>query len=307
MKTFVLNRTFITLIAMFCLLIGHAYGASISVDTLGRVGIGTSVPASELEVKGKIRSNYGDGNYDVWIQGGAAGGEERNLALLGMSETNGDRLHLNYNGEYQGGTRITGEVEIMSGNVGIGTTAPTSLLHLSTSTTGIAGGLVIENTAYGAKTQICSSIYGIPLTQFFVNDNQVLVLNRSGNAYLTGGLYQNSDSSLKENVNILDNSLEKVTQLRGVCYEWKDKEERGDKLHIGLIAQEVEKVFPEAVSVDNKGNKSIAYSNLVAPLIEAVKELKSENESQGNEITVLKNEIADLKSAIAAIQAAIKK
>ncbi len=72
--------------------------------------------------------------------------------------------------------------------------------------------------------------------------------------------------------------MEKVSKLSGVTYFWKDSA-RGFNRQIGVIAQDVEKVFPEAVATDEKGMKSVAYGNLVAPLIESVKELKKENDS----------------------------
>ena len=76
----------------------------------GKVGIGTgtATPSHLLDVRGEMRITRGGGStysYDVHIQGGAAAdGDDRNLALVGEDETHGDRLHVNYNGEYAGGT-----------------------------------------------------------------------------------------------------------------------------------------------------------------------------------------------------------
>lgn len=78
-----------------------------------------------------------------------------------------------------------------------------------------------------------------------------------------------SDSRMKDNVVTLQNSLDKVTQLSGYTFNWKDTG-RGD---IGLIAQEVEKVFPDLVHTGPDGMKSVEYGNLVAPIIEAIKQL----------------------------------
>jgi hypothetical protein len=83
-----------------------------------------------------------------------------------------------------------------------------------------------------------------------------------------------SDARWKEDVETIDDA--RVSRMRGVSYQWVDKS-RGEGSQLGVIAQEVEEVFPEVVSTDNQGYKSVAYSKLVAPLIEAVKELKSEN------------------------------
>ena len=82
-----------------------------------------------------------------------------------------------------------------------------------------------------------------------------------------------SDARLKKDVMTLDNALDLITKLRGVKFRWKE-ESSGDGIHLGVIAQEVEKIFPEIVSTDSEGYRSIAYEKLVAPLIEAVKSLK---------------------------------
>lgn len=76
-----------------------------------------------------------------------------------------------------------------------------------------------------------------------------------------------SDSRYKTNIETIQNSLDKVNALRGVSYVIDDNKE------IGLIAQEVENVVPEAVSGDNP--KTVAYGNLVGLLVEAVKELSN--------------------------------
>ncbi|MCC7575167.1 tail fiber domain-containing protein, partial [Candidatus Woesearchaeota archaeon] len=57
--------------------------------------------------------------------------------------------------------------------------------------------------------------------------------------------------------------------IEGIKFKWKQNNEES----IGLIAQDVEKVFPEIVNTPKNSHKSIQYGNLVAPLIEAVKEL----------------------------------
>ncbi len=84
-----------------------------------------------------------------------------------------------------------------------------------------------------------------------------------------------SDLRLKKDVATLDNALELVTKLRGVHFNWKEPINDDQKgVQTGVIAQEVEKVYPELVSTDNKGFKAVNYPALIAPIIEAVKELK---------------------------------
>jgi hypothetical protein len=88
----------------------------------------------------------------------------------------------------------------------------------------------------------------------------------------------NCDLRLKKDVEPIEKALERIARLRGVTFHWKDgKKDKGQQL--GVIAQEIEDVFPQVVYTDGKGYKSVDYSNLVAPLIEAVKELKAENET----------------------------
>ncbi|MFA5886354.1 MAG: tail fiber domain-containing protein [Patescibacteria group bacterium] len=102
--------------------------------------------------------------------------------------------------------------------------------------------------------------------------NPVYKLEVIGSIGASTGVYTNtfggySDRSLKKNITSLNNSLAKILKLRGVSFNWKSDNKDG----IGLIAQEVEKVYPELVATAPNGLKAIQYSNLVAPLIEAVK------------------------------------
>ena len=76
----------------------------------------------------------------------------------------------------------------------------------------------------------------------------------------------------------IENGLEKVLQLRGVEYDRIDI----DKHQIGVIAQEVEKVLPELVKDGEV--KSVNYANMVAVLIEAIKEQQAIIEKQGQQI-----------------------
>ena len=92
---------------------------------------------------------------------------------------------------------------------------------------------------------------------------------------MSGTLTESSDERLKENVATLTSSLAKVTQMRGVSFTRKDFTDKTQK-HIGLIAQELESIAPELVATGSDGFKSVAYSQLVAYLIEATKELKAE-------------------------------
>ena len=86
---------------------------------------------------------------------------------------------------------------------------------------------------------------------------------------------QSSDISLKENVSTLENPLAKVMQIRGTEYDWKEGNKNYSGHDIGVIAQDIEKVLPEAVSTKPDGTKGVHYNKLIPLLIEAVKDLSN--------------------------------
>ena len=105
-----------------------------------------------------------------------------------------------------------------------------------------------------------------------------------GNITSSGTITANSDAKLKKNVATVSNALDKVNLLRGVEFDYIANE----KHSIGVIAQEVEAVLPDLVEGDE--TKSVAYGNLTAVLIEAVKELTAEVNTLKAELNTLKGE-----------------
>ena len=101
--------------------------------------------------------------------------------------------------------------------------------------------------------------------------------------YLAGGALVTSDQRLKTSIQPLASALDKVMHLQGVSFRWKDTK-RDQSTQIGVIAQEIQKVYPELVKEDGYGYYTVQYEGLVAPLIEAVKELKAENDALRAEI-----------------------
>ena len=88
---------------------------------------------------------------------------------------------------------------------------------------------------------------------------------------------QSSDARLKTNIQTFPDALQVVNQLRGVTFNWK----KDGIPSAGVIAQEVEKVLPSAVTTDSKtGMKSVEYSQLMAPMIEAIKEQQNQIDAQ---------------------------
>ena len=104
-----------------------------------------------------------------------------------------------------------------------------------------------------------------------------------GDYYITGDLFVSgnitgfanfSDITLKENLEIINNPVDKVMNLNGYTFNYIGSDIRMP----GLVAQEVEEVLPEAVYETPQGKKALHYANMVGLLVEAVKELKAEVE-----------------------------
>ncbi len=91
--------------------------------------------------------------------------------------------------------------------------------------------------------------------------------------------FYSSDERLKDNITPIENSLEKVGQLKGYEFDWNDNQEVYEGHDVGVIAQEVEKVVPEIVETrEHDGYKAVKYEKLVPLLINAINELKAEIE-----------------------------
>jgi len=169
-----------------------------------------------------------------------------------------------------------GNIYYNTGNVGIGTATPIAKVYVAGGSITPVGNASQADYAFGADSIASgSSIYAY---------GPICAGNTHGDCTGTGGtvitassvtspaFYYSSDKSLKTNIQALPNALEKLQQLNGISFNWKSD----GKPSIGLIAQDVEKVYPEVVSTDSKGIKSVDYAKLVSVLIEAVKQQQKE-------------------------------
>jgi len=107
-------------------------------------------------------------------------------------------------------------------------------------------------------------------------------LTITGNGFKPGGgsWGTTSDQRLKQNVRPLDGALDKLAQLKPVMFEWKEPEQQGNLTgeQMGFLAQDVEAVFPEWVSVDPQGYKALTIRGFEALAVEAMKRLRAEND-----------------------------
>lgn len=113
---------------------------------------------------------------------------------------------------------------------------------------------------------------------WYANADRFFV-NATGYLWCYQGNFYGSDSSMKENITDIDNPLNKIQQLRGVRYKYKaitpdDIDSQGYRY--GFIAQEVERILPEVVKDMPNGTKAITYADIIAVLVEAIKEQQKE-------------------------------
>ena len=130
------------------------------------------------------------------------------------------------------------------------------------------------------------------------NRSDALTVLFDGTTTIAGDLSINSDARLKANIISLGSTLAKVLQIDGKSYTMKKDENKKQK--IGVLAQDIEKVFPELVSESN-GIKSVNYQGLIPVLINALKEQDAKMNEQQTEIDTYRDEVSELKEIVQAL------
>ncbi|MBI2591269.1 MAG: tail fiber domain-containing protein [Candidatus Brennerbacteria bacterium] len=290
----------------------------------GNVGIGTNAPASILH----IRNTTMDGNTGIRVerdsssrflslwQGSSGAVVESKGAAAGFG------LHFMTDSN----ERMT--ILASNGNVGIGTAGPTIKLAIGDTDTGLdwvsdgiltvktnavermrvnaSGNVGINNSgSAGAKLYVSAAagqngIFGeaidggVGATVAVYGDTNGVddygiycqSINNASGCAGNRAWTNTSDARLKTNIRTIDNAIAKVIKLRGVNFEWKANPGINQ---MGFIAQEVLPVVPEVVGLGMNDYYSMSAGQLTALLVEAVKELKAENDSLKQRIEKLES------------------
>ena len=129
--------------------------------------------------------------------------------------------------------------------------------------------------------------------------SDAFVVYFNGNATLAGELSVNSDARLKDNIQPLGSTLDKLHQIEGKTYTFLKDEEHTPK--IGVLAQEVQSVFPELVSEGVDGTLSVNYQGLVPVLINAINEQEAKMSEQDAKIAALEAQNEEIKEMLRAL------
>jgi Chaperone of endosialidase/Pectate lyase superfamily protein/Putative peptidoglycan binding domain len=204
----------------------------------------------------------------------------------------------------------TNTLSYRTGSVGIGTTSPARLLHISSST---AAGVRMTDTTNNVTGELRADDFQVFMGSISNHDVRVMTNGSSRLSVTTAGFvgigttspgYQlhvsratdgdvaafsdlngtctidptntalicSSDQRLKKNIETIPDALERLTDLRGVHFLW-NHETGTDDPHVGFIAQEVAEVFPEFVEQDTRGYFMVNTNAFTPVLVESVKAL----------------------------------
>ena len=264
--------------------------ARIFIDANGSVGIGTTSPRAPIDIANQAGSG---GNLRLGKTSATEGGQitiddGTGIGAWEIDSNGADGAEYLRFFRDKGETTGTAMVISPAGNVGIGSTAPGVALDVAG-----AGGtpMRLRNTGGGSFWQVGPDVSG----------NFIVYNNGGVGAYIANGATTwtaNSDRRLKNNIQRIPNSLEKLNQISGVTY-WYNSDESTAPRRVGVIAQDVQKVLPEAVS-EKDGFLGVRYPDLIPLVINAVKELYEMVNSDKAEIEKLKSENAALKAYLCA-------
>ena len=250
------------------------------IDASGRVGIGTDVTKGQLDASASLHvfgNSRIEGSLFLGTKYPEGVNDATDFAKIRMDISEGTNLVIESgNDESDNIIFKTRDTELMrisgNGNIGIGTTDPNAKLDISG---------MIQCDDLSANSISCTG-------KIQCDDLSANSISCTGSIN-AASFNATSDIRFKSNISPIEDSLEKILQIKGVTYTMnKDKNKQ-----VGFIAQDIEKIIPEVVYTDNSEEqyKSISYGNITALIVEAIKELKNENNKLNEELHILKQKM----------------
>ena len=297
------------------------------VNNNGRVGIGTTSPASLLDLNGTQDA--------LRVKG------PEPFMTLTDTNTNNVRVQLQNAGgrffitseSFLNGTNSGGFAMVdAQGRMGLGTFNPTSKVEIAAqdglAVTGFQPFITLRDTNAGGARALFSTANGDigfysngaiarQTPSVIIKDNDWVGMgvgtpgfrldlpNIGNNDGRARANRWDTYSSIrwKDNVQTLTGALDKVMQLRGVSFDWKA--EHGGSHDVGFVAEEVGRVFPELVSWEKDGQwaQGLAYDHITAVTVEAIKEQQGQIEGLRRANAELRDQVATLMRLVAAREA----
>jgi hypothetical protein len=307
--------------------VGNVNDNSWDKDNIGlfsfATGVGTKAIGTISFASGFDNSSLGHSSTSMGFRNTASGEHSTSMGYYNIARSNNSLVIGTYNDtsntnrlfEIGNGTAINARSNALTvlnnGNLGIGTSNPTRPLSFASATgkkisfyAGLTGdyGMSVESGQLRifsdgptSKVSFGTDDYTNGYTELGkFEKNGAFAMSVFGSIWANSTVYA-SDERFKQNISSIQSPLQKLMLLNGVEYEMrKEAFPKNNFLpgrQIGLLAQNVEQVFPEAVSENSDGYKGVDYARLVPLLIEAIKELSKQNTDQQGEINLLKTQL----------------
>ena len=235
---------------------------------------------------GNIRLNSGSNNVD--IDGGTTTIDDVSI--------NGQTIGVSSNADLNVESNGIGNLVLNSGTSGgaVNIAGHDGGINLTTSGTGSIGLTAVSgqdidlNTSGVGKTTMDDADVTGTLRVTSLANGTMMTINGDGT------VSSSSDKRLKENFLLLQNTLEKLDKLGGYNYNYKADETK--KKQIGVIAQELEKVFPELVGEDSRGFKMVNYQGLIPVLMQAIKEQQLTIQSLNEKVSSQEEKLTSIEA-----------
>lgn len=270
-----------------------------TVVAIGRNAVGINTTAGQGVVVGANSVINGIGSTGVGYDADANGA---GATVLGAnSDANGDGTTVL--GANSGvGLSGVGNTVVGSGIGAASATGDSNILigyNLEGPGAAYSNYLSIGNTIFGDMTGAATD--GTGTARIGINEpSPGAALHVAGDIHFTGSITDVSDRRKKADIRVLTGALDKLSSIQGVSFIQRDN--ANGRRTLGLISQDVQTVYPEAVTELPDGTLALNYQGMIGPLVEAIKELDAKNAAQDAEIKTLRRMVHTLSARMDVIE-----